>query len=157
MRKLTLEILAAAGLTLAAILALAPGVLASDVMVMNAFARASATPQASSAVAYVTLENYGAEADQLLSIATDQAAAAHLHDTKTVDGIASMTPVESLDLAAGQTLAMKPGGLHIMLVGLKAPLQKGSEINLELTFEKAGKITVEVPVEGVAASQASGG
>jgi len=160
MRKLTLEILAAAGLTLAAILALAPGVLASDVMVMNAFARASAAPQASSAVAYVTLENRGAEADRLLSIATDHAVMAHLHDTKTVDGVASMIPVESLDLAAGQVTAMKPGGLHIMLMGLKAPLKKGSKLKLELTFQKAGNITVEVPIEGVAATsatQASGG
>jgi len=157
MRKLTLEIVAAAGLTLAAILALAPGVLANDVMVMNGFARASATPQAKSAVAYITLENRGGEADRLLSVATDRAAMAHLHDTKSVEGVVSMEPVEALDVPPGQTVAMKPGGLHIMLMGLKAPLQKGSKLTLELSFEKAGKITVEVPVEGVAASQASGG
>ncbi len=156
MRKLTFEILAAASLTLAAILALAPGVLANDVMVINAFARASATPKASSAVAYVTIENRGAEADRLVSIATDQAAMAHLHDTKMVDGVASMLPVEALDLTPGQAVAMKPGGLHIMLMGLKAPLQKGSKLNLEFTFEKAGKIAVDVPILGVAATQASG-
>jgi len=160
MRKLTFEFLAAMALTLAAILALASGVLANDVMVMNAFARASATPQASSAVAYITLENRGAEADRLLSIATNRAAMAHLHDTRSVDGIVSMEPVETLDLAPGQTVKMKPGGLHIMLMGLNAPLQKGSTLSLELLFKKAGKITVEVPIEGVAATasgQASGG
>ncbi len=157
MRKLTFEFLAAMALTIAAILALASGVLANDVMVMSGFARASATPQAKSAAAYISLENRGPEADRLLSVATDRAAMAHLHDTKTVDGIASMKPVEALDLAPGQSVAMKPGGLHIMLTGLRAPLQKGSKLNLELSFEKAGKITVEVPIEGVAASQASGG
>lgn len=160
MRKLTFEFLAAVALTLAAILALASGVLANDVMVMNAFARASATPQARSAVAYITLENRGAEADRLLSIATESGAMAHLHDTKSVDGVVSMEPVEALNLGPGQTVEMKPGGLHIMLMGLKAPLKKGSKISFELSFEKAGKITVEVPVEGVAATasgQASGG
>ncbi len=68
-----------------------------------------------------------------------------------------MEPVEALDLAPGQTVEMKPGGLHIMLMGLKAPLKKGGKLILELSFEKAGKITVEVPVAGVAANQASGG
>ena len=160
MRKLTFEILAAMALTLAAILALASGVLANDVMVMDAFARASATPRASSAVAYMTLTNRGAEADRLLSIATDKAAMAHLHGTKSLDGVVSMEAMETLDLAPGQTVEMKPGGLHIMLMGLKAPLQKGSKLSLELSFEKAGKITVDVPVGGVAATgsgQASGG
>lgn len=160
MRKLTFEILAALALTMAAILALAPGVLANDVTVLNAFARASATPQARSAVAYITLMNRGAEADRLLSIATDKAAMAHLHDTKSVNGVVSMEPVEALDLAPGQTVEMKPGGLHIMLMGLKSPLQKDGTLSLELEFEKAGKMTVEVPVGGVAATrsgQASGG
>ncbi|HUR43339.1 MAG TPA: copper chaperone PCu(A)C [Aestuariivirga sp.] len=160
MRKLIFEILAAVALTLAAILALAPGVLANDVMVMDAFARASATPEASSAVAYVTLTNRGAEADRLLSIATDGAAMAHLHDTKSQDGVLSMEAIESLDLPAGKTVEMKPGGLHIMLMGLKAPLQTGGKLHLELSFEKAGKVTVDVPVGSVAATgsgQASGG
>ncbi|MBC8035836.1 MAG: copper chaperone PCu(A)C [Rhizobiales bacterium] len=160
MRKLTFEIMAAMALTLSAILALAPGVLANDVMVMDAFARASATPKASSAAAYIKLVNRGAETDRLLSITTDGAAMAQLHETKSLDGVISMSAVEILELPPGQTAEMKPGGLHIMLMGLKAPLKKGGTLSLDLNFEKAGKITVEVPIEGVAATgsgQASGG
>jgi copper(I)-binding protein len=160
MRKLTFEILVALALTIAAILALAPGVLANDVMVMDAFARASATPQASSAVAYITLVNNGAQADRLVSVATDKATIAHLHNTKSLNGITSMETVNILDLPPGQTIEMKPGGLHIMLTGLKEPLEKGGKLSLELNFEKAGKMMVQVPVGGVAATdsgQTSGG
>ncbi len=159
MRKLTFEFLAAMALTLAAILALASGVLANDVMVMNAFARASATPQTSSGVAYVTLTNRGAEADKLLSVASNTAAMAHLHETIALDGVLTMKAVDILDLAPGQTVEMAPGGLHIMLTGLTAPLKKGGKLNLELNFEKAGRMMVEVPIEGVAArsGQGSGG
>ncbi|MGH6853937.1 MAG: copper chaperone PCu(A)C [Aestuariivirga sp.] len=156
MRKLTLEILAAIALTLAAILASAHGVLASDVLVMDAFARASATPKATSAVIYISLVNHAAQADRFIAITSSSAAMAHLHDTKSVNGVISMEPVETLDLAPGQSVVMKPGGLHIMLTGLKAPLKEGESLTLELTFEKAGKIAVEVPVRSVAA-QASGG
>jgi periplasmic copper chaperone A len=152
MRKLALEIFAAAALTLAAILASAPGVMASDVMVINGFARASATPQATSAVAYVTLMNHGGEADRLLSIVTPAAAVATVHETTSVDGVMKMKAVPVLALAAGATVEMKPGGSHIMLMGLKAPLKRGGKLTLELTFEKAGKASVEVPIGGVAAT-----
>ncbi len=47
---------------------------------------------------------------------------------------------------------MAPGGLHIMLMGLKAPLQQGGSLTLDLTFEHAGAVTVQVPVGGVAAT-----
>lgn len=72
----------------------------------------------------------------------------------------SMAMIETLEIAPGQTVTMAPGGLHIMLVGLPAPLKKGGKLSLELNFEKAGKIIVDVPVGGVAAmssAQASGG
>ena len=160
MRRLYIEILAAAALTLAAILAFAPRVLANDVMVIDAFARASATPQATSAVAYLTLSNHGTETDRLTSITTGMAAMAQLHENKSADGVMSMALVETLEIAPGQTVTMAPGGLHIMLVGLPAPLKKGGKLSLELNFEKAGKIIVDVPVGGVAAmssAQASGG
>jgi periplasmic copper chaperone A len=139
-------------LTTVAILALAPGVLANDVMVISGFARASAAPQASAAAAYVTLANRGKEADQLVGVTSPAAAMAHLHQSKTQDGVASMVPVETLELGAGAFVEMKPGGLHIMLMSLKAPLKQGESLTLELEFAKAGKVTVTVPIKGVAAT-----
>lgn len=151
MRKPILEILTATALTLAAILALAPGVRASDIMVMGAFARASAVPTAKAATAYLTLMNHGAAPDRLLSIATDAAENARLHRTTEENGIAKMRPVEFLDLPAGSSVELKPGGLHVMMTGLKAPLVEGASITLRLTFEKAGEIEIQVPVGTVAA------
>lgn len=152
MRRLTLEILAAAALTLAAIIASAHGVMASGVLVQQAFARASATPMATAGVVYATIANRGQAADRLISIATPAAAMASLHETRDENGTTSMAPVSALDLPAGATVVLKPGGLHIMLMQLRAPLKQGTTIRLDFTFEKSGMVGVEVPVKGVAAS-----
>jgi len=154
MRKPILEFLVAIALSLAAILTSAPGVMASDVMVSGGFARASATPMAKSGAAYVTIMNHGATGDRLLAIASPAAGHIMMHGTKEENGVMSMSMVDGVDLAAGATVKMEPGGLHIMLMDLKAPLIEGKTLSLELTFEKAGKLAVDVPIAGVAATQA---
>ena len=60
-----------------------------------------------------------------------------------------MREVNAIDLPAGKTVELKPGGLHIMLVGLKAPLKAGERFAMKLRFEKAGEVTIDVPVEAV--------
>lgn len=151
MRKITLEFAAAIALTLGAIIASAGGVLASDVMVMNAFARASATPVAKSGAVYVTLMNHGAEADRLLSLSSPAARMAELHVTRMDGDVMKMEAAGIIDLPPNATVEMKPGGLHVMLVGLTAPLREGESVDLVLHFEKAGDVTVSVPVGAAAA------
>ena len=151
MRRTLLEVLAAISLTLAAIITSAGGVSASSVMITEAFARASATPTAGAGAAYISLMNHGAEADTLLSAATPAAETVEIHTTETVDGVMKMRAAGPLEIPAMGTLAMKPGGYHLMLMGLKAPLAKGSEIEITLTFAKAGDVKVTVPVGEVAA------
>lgn len=150
MRKNLIEFAVAIALTLGAILALAPGASASSVMIMKAYARASAVPTAQTGAAYVSLMNHGAD-DKLLSVSTPAAKSAELHKSEEVDGVMKMAPVGALDLPMHGTLEMKPGGYHIMLMGLAKPLAKGEEIELTLTFEKAGEVKVKVPVGEVAA------
>lgn len=150
MRRILIEIIAAISLTLAAILTSATGVSASNVMIVQAFARASATPTAGSGAAYVSLMNHAAEADRLLSATTPAAASAEIHMTETVDGVMKMKAAGPLEVPPMGTLEMKPGGYHVMLMGLKAPLKKGDEIEITLTFEKAGEVVVKVPVGEVA-------
>lgn len=152
MRRTLLEIIAAVSLTIAAAVTPVSGANASDLMVMKAFARASATPTADAGAAYVSLMNHGGEGDVLVSVSTPAAAMAHLHKSEMVNGVMKMEPVESLELPGQGVLEMKPGGYHIMLMGLKQPLKKGDEIDVTLHFEKAGDVTVKVPVGGVAAS-----
>ena len=64
-----------------------------------------------------------------------------------------MRPVEAIEVHPGTPTVLKPGGLHVMLMGLAAPLKKGQRVPLTLTFEKAGSIEVEAMVQGVASMQ----
>jgi len=154
MRKLVLEILAATALTLGSILALTPGVLANDVVVKGAFARASAVSTAKAGVVYMTLSNQAAMPDKLLQVTTESAASAGVHEIAEKDGMATMRPVEALDIPAGGSVELKPGGFHIMLMGLKAPMKKGDRLTLHLKFEHAGLIDVMAQVGGVAEEHA---
>lgn len=151
MRRILLELSFTIALTLAAIFSSAAGARASDIMVTGAFARASATPVAKSGAAYVSIMNHGIITDRLLAITTAAARSAELHSTVMDGDMMKMEPVEQVDLPPGGTLEMKPGGLHIMLIGLVAPLKQDGEIQLTLRFEKAGDVTVKVPVGEVAA------
>ena len=150
MRKVLIEVAAATLLTIAAILALAPGANASGVMITKAYARASATPNAETGAAYVSLMLHG-DADRLVAVSTPAARMAGLHESKLVDGVMKMEHVDGIDIPAHGMLEMKPGGYHIMLMGLVAPLKQGDEIELTLTFEKAGEVKVKAKVGGVAA------
>ena len=84
-------------------------------------------------------------------MSTPAAKMAGLHETRQVDGVMKMQHVDGIDIPANGTLEMKPGGYHIMLMGLNAPLKEGDEIDLTLTFEKAGEVKVKAKVGGVAA------
>lgn len=80
---------------------------------------------------------------------TDTTAATEGDTTETtVAGMGEMTmqPIESLDLPAGETIVLEPGGYHVMLIELVAPLETGEEIEVTLTFQNAGERTITVPV-----------
>ncbi|MCA3561759.1 MAG: copper chaperone PCu(A)C [Aestuariivirga sp.] len=149
MRKPLIEVAAAIALTLLAFLAPAPGAHASSVMVMQAYARASPTPTAEAGAAYVSLMLHG-DADRLIAVSTPAAKMAGLHKTVEADGVMKMEHVDGIDIPADGVLEMKPGGYHIMLMGLTRPLKEGDEIGLTLTFEKAGEVKVKAKVGGVA-------
>lgn len=106
--------------------------------------------------AFLKLENRGGE-DRLLSARSPAAARVELH-TMSMDGnVMRMRQVESIALPAGATVELKPGALHIMLIGLKAPLKQGERIPLTLQFEKAGEVTVEVDVASLVPGGAAAG
>jgi len=114
----------------------------------TAWSRAS-LPGAKAGVAYVTIRNTGEEADRLVGAATPAAMHAELHTHIIEDGIARMREVEDgIPLPAGETVMLKPQGLHVMLMGLKAPLAEGGAFDLTLTFETAPSVTIAVAVGG---------
>lgn len=97
--------------------------------------------------AFMELKNEGKDADRLVSAASPVAASVELHTHLNENGVMMMRKIDAIDLAADTKVKMMPGGLHVMLMGLKEPLKQGSSIPLTLTFEKAGSTTLQVPVE----------
>jgi hypothetical protein len=152
MRNIILQILTAAALTMGSILASAMGARASDIVVIDAFARASATPRASSGVVYLSISNNGSDEDRIVSVSTPLASSAMLHQTVDENGVMKMNHVDNLAVPAGSSLKLAPGGTHIMLMGLKEPLKEGESMPLTVTFAKAGKIELSARIGSVAAT-----
>jgi copper(I)-binding protein len=112
--------------------------------VSNAWARA--TPgKAENGAAYVTIQS--PTADRLVSASSPAAKKAELHTMTMAGTFMQMRPLAALDIPAGQPVTLKPGGEHIMLLGLTQPLRAGQSFPLTLNFEKARARTVTVAVE----------
>lgn len=122
---------------------------AQTVLVDGAWARAT-LPHQNSAAAYLTL--LSPSADALTGVDTSQAGMAMLHVTTRQGMRASMDDTDSIPLPAGQKVALAPGGTHIMLMDLKAPLRAGDTLRLHLTFAHAAPRDITVPVRPVTAT-----
>ena len=143
MRVVTMALLAA-GLTGPALAQSGP------VAVTDAWSRAS-TPGAQTAAIYVTVTS--AEPDRLTGVTTPVAATAEVHQSRMDHGVMQMRPVPGgLAVTPGTPIHMVPGSYHIMLMGLKQPLQQGTQIPLTLTFEHASAVTVQATVASPGAS-----
>ena len=125
---------------------------AGDITADHPWARATAG-QAPNGAAYMTLVNKGAEADYLTAASAAVSDRVELHTTLMNDGVMQMREVKRIEVAPGSSTALEPGGFHVMLIGLKAPLKEGETFPLTLTFEKAGTLEVQVLVEGVGAME----
>lgn len=107
--------------------------------------------------AFLSVENAGAAGDRLLRAASPVAATVELHTHMMENNVMRMREVDGIDVPAGGKAELKPGGFHIMLMGLKHPLKEGEKFPLTLTFEKAGSIDVEVTVDKPGAQGAGHG
>ena len=126
---------------------LAGSALAGDISVSNAWSRAS-MGMARAGVAFLTLKNSGKVDDKLVSASADISKKVELHTHLMDNGIMRMRQVKSIDVPAGATTQLKPGGLHVTFIGLKAPLKKGGSFPLTLNFEKSGSVKTTVTVHG---------
>jgi len=95
---------------------------------------------------YLVIANGGA-ADKLLGASSDAASAVELHTHKMEGDVARMRQVDDVAVPAGQKVEFKPGGLHLMLMGLKRPLKNGDQVAIKLRFEKAGEVPVNFVVD----------
>ena len=149
-----LEPLGFAVLALFALLACIPGALAHEFKVGNLevghpWSRAT-PPGAKVAGGYFSVTNNGSSPDRLLSISSENSDKAELHELGVNEGVMTMRPVSGgLEIPAGGKVALKPGGYHLMFIGLKRQPKQGEKFPATLTFEKAGSVTVEFAVEGM--------
>lgn len=122
------------------------------VTISHAWSRATA-PGAPVGVAYFEIVNTGA-ADKLLRVESTVADEAQMHTVLTEGGQMQMRPMSIVDVPAKGRVRFLPGGLHVMLMGLKQPLKEGQRIPLTLVFEKAGNVSVQALVQGLGATTA---
>lgn len=102
---------------------------------------------------YLRVTNTGATPDRLLGGSMDGASRIETHDMKMEDGVMKMRALaQGIEIAPGATIELKPGGLHLMLMGLKQPLKAGESFNATLRFEKAGPTPATFNVLGMGAS-----
>lgn len=144
--RLGLSLLAA----LAIPIALTSPAQADALRIEGAWARAS-IGTSRPAAAYFTIVNGSATDDQLVAVASEVAGTASVHRTVSHGDVMRMEPVGALPIAAGETLQLAPGGLHVMLMDLKRPLKKGMTVTLSLRFDKAGPVDVTAIVAGLGA------
>jgi copper(I)-binding protein len=132
---------------LAGACALLPSLALAEMSVTDPYARAAGA-MARSGAAFMEIANSGETDDRLIAAASDAADRVELH-THIVDGdVMRMVHVqEGFAIPAGETILLERGGMHVMLMGLTRVLAQGDEIEVTLTFEEAGEMTVAIPVD----------
>ena len=99
---------------------------------------------------YMEISNSGSISDRLISVQITGVHMAAVHEMATIDGVMKMRPLPAgLEIKAGETVVLKPGSFHIMMMGLSKPLVAGQNIAGTLHFEKAGSVDVEFKIEGM--------
>ena len=116
-----------------------------DITIVHPWSRPAA--QGQNGVIYLEIRNHGAADDRLVAVGTPLAKEVELHRSTMEESVHRMEKVESVVVPAGGTVALAPGGLHVMLIGLKFMLMAEETIPVTFTFERSGVITTGVAVE----------
>jgi copper(I)-binding protein len=129
---------------------------AGDLVITQAWSRA--TPGgAKVGGGYLTIENRGSAPDRLIGGSADVADKVQIHEMAMNNGVMTMRPLDKgLVIEPGKTVKLAPGGYHLMLLDLKSPLKQGDRLPVTLEFEKAGKVTLSLDVQGIGAQAPAG-
>ncbi|HMB48994.1 MAG TPA: copper chaperone PCu(A)C [Afifellaceae bacterium] len=101
-------------------------------------------PSAPAGGGYLTITNKGGEPDRLVSAVSDIAARIEIHEMSMDGGVMKMRPLgDGIEIAPGATVTLKPGGFHIMMMKLARQINRGDTVEMTLTFEKAGDVTLQ--------------
>jgi hypothetical protein len=133
----------AAGLTALVLSACGAAAGSSSIRVSNVRIPEPAGP---TGAAYLTITNDGDGDDRLVTIETDVASSAEIHESTLTNGAVSMQPVDSVDVPAGGRAVLEPGGMHVMLIDVNQDLAVGDTVELTLVFAGAGEQAVDAEV-----------
>ncbi|QND51594.1 copper chaperone PCu(A)C [Phyllobacterium sp. 628] len=129
---------------------------AGDLVLAGAYARAT-LPGAKVGGGYVSITNGAREADRLLGGSSPAAGRVEVHEMKMEGEVMKMRKLaDGVEIPAGGIVRLAPGGLHLMLIDIKAPLKEGETIPVTLEFQKAGKVNINLAVEAANASMEHG-
>lgn len=117
------------------------------IKIEGAYTRAT-VPGQQVAGGFMKIENKGV-ADQLISASSPVAGEVQLHEMAMDGNVMKMRQVKDIPLPAGGAVELKPGGLHLMLMNIKAPLTAGETVPVKLKFAKAGEVEVKMPVNAM--------
>ena len=129
---------------------------AGDLVITQAWSRA--TPGgAKVGGGYLTIENKGSTPDRLIGGSADVADKVQVHEMAMNNGVMTMRPLDKgLVIEPGKTVKLAPGGYHLMLLDLKSPLKQGDKLSVTLEFERAGKVSLSLDVQGIGAQGPAG-
>jgi hypothetical protein len=116
-----------------------------DIEVHNAWVRPTAKGE--NAAVYLSLHNHSSTGDELIGASSNVADSVELHESMMENDVMRMHRVDSVPLAADEEIMLEPGGLHIMLIGLKQDLALGEHIGVVLHFKNHEDIAIEVHIE----------
>lgn len=143
-RSLPFAFVLAAGLA-AALPTSAQDIEAGDLLIADPISRPVMTGR--TAAVYLSITNNGDEEERLLAASSSGFDAVELHESYEEDGVSKMRPVEAIEIPAGDTALLEPGGLHLMLFGAHEAVAAGEEFPLVLSFENAGEVEMPVMVD----------
>ncbi len=150
-------IVVAAAVTAAAVAAQAKDFKLGNLEILAPHAAATRAGQMSGG-AFMTIKNNGDTPDYLIGAAGEMAEAVQVHQTRVAaSGVATMAEVDKIEIPPHGSVALKHGGYHVMLMGLKAPLKAGSSVPLTLIFQNAGKVKVDVTIDAAMGGMKTGG
>ena len=147
--KVLVTMYAAVGMVLCGS-AMAQNASVGSIKVENAYTRATA-PGQQVAGGFLKIENKGS-ADQLVSASSPAAGEVQLHEMAMDGNVMKMRQVKDIPVPANGSVELKPGGLHLMFMNIKAPLAAGETVPVKLKFAKAGEVEVKMPVNSTAAT-----
>lgn len=131
-------------LVLSACATQAPAAKVGSIEILNPWVRPAGADENTGA--FMVIKNTGDQADKLVKAEFSGGMMTEIHETKMVDNVMKMAPVDGVDIPAKGQAELKPGSFHVMVMGLMKEIKVGDKVEITLTFEKAGTVTVAAEV-----------